>query len=950
VFQTFEADISVTDETQWSRLGNLFDRLLAGVDPETVLASEPDPEMRTAALNLWQHHVRADAEDYLGAPVEFEIAPVFQPGQILLNRFRIERLLGSGGMGEVYLATDERVEDRVALKTIARLLAPSHSIRRRFIAEVQSARRVTHPNVCRIHELFEDGETAFFSMEYVEGVLLPDFLAGRFDARHARPIVRQMAEALLAAHRIGVVHGDFKPANVMIVPGVAATSGVPRAVIMDFGLARALDRAVVPTEEGLSLRAGTVDYMAPELQAGGQPTVRSDIYAFGKVARALLPKQSIWDECTRPMPEDRPGSLDTVVRRLETGTSRRYLIGSLAIATAAAGYAVWPAGPTYSGLPADARILVNGFRSIAGQLPGARLVRSLLLTALEQSPRIRAIADQDLLPALRRLQPAGSLPLAGQALRDLLKQLRAAFWIEGDLRQASQRYSLDVRLMAASGQRVVAASAFRDAPSVIALAQATALWVRKTAGESGQSLAVNPAEVGSYTSEVPEALQKYYDAMEHYAVGEMDQAIPLLEEAVRLDPRFAQAHNMLALTNNARRRYDEGFREIERAMQLAENLPDRERTSIRTNYYRMTEDPVQMVEFANRNLAYHRDEPRCYGVLAQTLAAAGNARDAVGFYRSALALAPDDWMTILLLEGALVESGQYNQALDEFRIAQSRGVPNKWIYNGAGCAYMGLERYDEAIQAFENEPVESENTTDIQGVKIMQGHLEAAIAAMEEHRASARSPMEAYQANEFLCGLYYVTDHPQLARRSVREMADLPSFPPTARSLACAASWARRLGDNETLAKVRASASQIAFRWPNAYTQALETHVKALQSWRSNDLPDARKLLLASSGSAFDVWTLFDLAEFFTQTGQWEAAGQYWENFETHRGSIIANGWFPGVLILGWLYRAVAARGRNERRLAFQCSQKVLDHWSNSNPRLRIVQAAGNINASSKPL
>src|SRR5882724_11724135 len=154
------------DRSEWDRIAGLFDRLLASNDPETTAASESDSEIRAAALNLWQHHIRANEENYLDTPIEFEITPLFQAGQILLKRFRIEKMLGSGGMGEVYLAWDQRLDDRVAIKTIARLLTPAPAIRKRFAAEVQSARRVTHPNVCRIHELFDDGEIVFFSMEY----------------------------------------------------------------------------------------------------------------------------------------------------------------------------------------------------------------------------------------------------------------------------------------------------------------------------------------------------------------------------------------------------------------------------------------------------------------------------------------------------------------------------------------------------------------------------------------------------------------------------------------------------------------------------------------------------------------------------------------------------------------------------------------------------------------
>jgi len=105
----------------------------------------------------------------------------------------------------------------------------------------------------------------------------------------------------------------------------------------------------------------------------------------------------------------------------------------------------------------------------------------------------------------------------------------------------------------------------------------------------------------------------------------------------------------------------------------------------------------------------------------------------------------------------------------------------------------------------------------------------------------------------------------------------LPAYPSSARRLAGTASWARRLGEDDSLANVRDVTTAIARRWPNALTEAVDTHVNALQSWRRNSLEEAEKLLLNSSGSAFSIWSVFDLAELFTTRGKWELAEAYWE-------------------------------------------------------------------------
>lgn len=935
----------MTDETRWDRVTALFDRLLGGEDTAAVLQSEPDDEIRKAALDLWSHHVLASQERFLGDALSFEVRHTFRPGQILVNRFQIEKMLGSGGMGEVYLAWDRRMDERVAVKTIARLLAPSPSLRHRIVAEVQSARRVTHPNVCRIHELFEDGETVFFSMEYLPGVMLHDLNSGALSQAQARALVRQLAEGLYAAHQTGVVHGDFKPANVMVLGG-----DKPRAVIMDFGLARALDRVVSPMNQGLSIRAGTVDYMAPELHGGGQPTVRSDIFAFGKVAAGLLPGERIWADCTRPRAEDRLASLEPVIRRLEPRQTRRlWIAGSVAMAAGGLVYALRPDAPRGVLLPDGMRVLVNRFQAAAGRLPGARLARALLLTALRQSPRIRPVADQDLLPALRRLQVASNLPVSGQPLRDLLAQLRATFWIDADLQEAGERTSLHLRVMRSADQQMVAQAAFRDVPGIAAVAQQAALWLRTAAGESPQSLAANPVTVTSYTSRVPEALEKYYDAMEHYAVAEMAEAVPLLEEAVRLDPGFAQARSMLGVTLNASGRFEEAFSEVQRAMQLANGLPERERAWIETNYFMFCEDPVKMVEAARRNVAYYPDEPRYYNILARYLCRSGNPESSIPYNRKSLELAPDDGLSRADLIYDLAESGLFAEALAEFQGALSRGTQNDWIYEAGGLAYLGLERYAEAFDAFARVPSPRDRGLDQQGVRILQGDLESARVALEERRAGATGVVDAHRNDEFLCGLYFLNDQPDLARRHLHEMVNLPPYPAMARRLDCTLFWAARLGDDEILSQTASQVSGIAGRWPNLFTRAVALHAQGLVSWRRGAWDEAEQALVGSAGSAFSIWTLFDLADFYGSRLKPSLAEDYWRKLDAHRGTILER-WFPGALIMAWLNRARAASAGNNRQTARTYSEKVLDHWSRSNPGLSVVRTATTIRSASNSL
>src|SRR5688572_7061019 len=162
-------------------------------------------------------------------------------GDVIAERYRIIRLIGRGGMGEVYEAHDLPLNEQVALKTLRGDLAGDETLLLRFHQEISIARKVTHPNVCRIfevgiHRAAEQPPLLFFAMELLHGQTLSDRIrAGRLTRDEAYPIAVQLAEGLQAAHRAGIVHADFKSATVILVP---SATGV-RAVITDFGVARA---------------------------------------------------------------------------------------------------------------------------------------------------------------------------------------------------------------------------------------------------------------------------------------------------------------------------------------------------------------------------------------------------------------------------------------------------------------------------------------------------------------------------------------------------------------------------------------------------------------------------------------------------------------------------------------------------------------------------------------
>src|ERR1035437_5873099 len=197
----------------------------------------------------------------------------FLPGRLVASRYRIIALLGKGGMGEVYRADDLTLGQPVALKFLPDEAARDESLVERFKNEVRIARRVSHPNVCRVYDVGDMEGHTFFTMEYVDGEDLASLLRriGRLPEDKALDIARQLCAGLAAAHTKGVLHRDLKPANIML-------DGRGQVVITDFGLAALTDQ--VP---GAEVRSGTPAYMAPEQLAGKEVSTRSDIYSLGLV-------------------------------------------------------------------------------------------------------------------------------------------------------------------------------------------------------------------------------------------------------------------------------------------------------------------------------------------------------------------------------------------------------------------------------------------------------------------------------------------------------------------------------------------------------------------------------------------------------------------------------------------------------------------------------------------
>jgi predicted Ser/Thr protein kinase len=225
-----------------------------------------------------------------------------------LGDFRILERIGEGGMGVVYLAQDERLGRRVALKVIAPQLAHDPEFQERFEAEARSAAAIDHPNVVSIYSAGSNGGRLFIAMRFVDGTDLRTTLrgSGPLDLEAAVEVIADVAAALDAAHAAGLVHRDVKPANVLLT----GEPGAGTAYLTDFGLTKGLQGNSAQLT-GTGQWIGSVDYVAPEQMTSGRVDARTDVYALGCVLFETIAgsppfsgsdMQKMWHQVNEPVP------------------------------------------------------------------------------------------------------------------------------------------------------------------------------------------------------------------------------------------------------------------------------------------------------------------------------------------------------------------------------------------------------------------------------------------------------------------------------------------------------------------------------------------------------------------------------------------------------------------------------------------------------------------------
>ena len=594
-----------------------------------------------------------------------------------LGAYRIVMLLGSGGMGEVYLAEDPRLDRRVALKVLSPELARDAASLKRFEREARAASALNHPSIITIHELGEHDGVTFIASELVDGETLRQRIERRLAISETIDLALQIASALSVAHNAAILHRDIKPENVMI-----RRDGLVK--VLDFGLAKLLapfdapDARTIERTTTPGMVVGTIHYMSPEQARGGKLDTRSDIFSFGAmlyemiagrvpfdgetashVMVAILEKeaeplddpalQRIVAKALRKDPADRYQTIDDLANDLRAVTRsheitkvmprtvpRRRAIYSVAaavvIALIAAGAMLRPwreRGPQPR-IP----VVVADFDNQTGEkhLDG---LSGMLITSLGQSRRLNVMSRSRMFDVLKGLGRAEVARVDETLGRDVSRAENARGLVLASVSRFGANYIVDVKVLDPSTNEYLftAKEQGRGAESIPKLIDDVSEKLRLGLDEAEQDVRTARTEVRNAATSNLEAYQHFFVGEQYLNELKFQRAHEEFQRAVKLDPQFAMGWYRVADSLWWMTRTHEARSVIARAVALSDRVPRREQLNIR-----------------GLEAALHGRFARC-----------------TELRREALALAPDDKETLYNLGDCLYHGGQSDEAIGHFR-------------------------------------------------------------------------------------------------------------------------------------------------------------------------------------------------------------------------------------------------------------------------------------------
>jgi eukaryotic-like serine/threonine-protein kinase len=693
--------------------------------------------------------------------IQFTDLTALSPGKDFGSRYRIESLLGQGGMGRVYKAYDKTLDRIVAIKVVRQGVMGGAETLKRFKQELLLASKISHKNVLRIHDMGEVGDVKFITMAYVDGPDLAHILRDTPQLPFERILsfARQLAEALGAAHSEGVVHRDLKPQNILVAKG-------DHICVSDFGLAKSFEEdAIAMTRTGAFL--GTPRYMSPEQVEGKPADQRSDLYSYGLIlyetATGDVPftgestlkvmYQRIKEKPASPKnlnPELPNWYVQVIMRCLEQDPAARYQTAYEILSDLQ--------GEKKSGATRTVQIPIPEFTKHRRMwvLAGVVLV-ALVGFAIPQvrhkivggaapasvpASGIPALAEGKFVAILpfRVLGDTQSLAHVAEGLNEALaaklfqlKDLRLAS--DAEVSKVSEKDSIEKTARALGSNLLVggivqgAADNMRIIVNLDNAADGKRMWSQEFSGVAKdlltiedhisaqlvKALAVKPTnEEMARTAVRPTDNEEAYDL---YLRGRQalrgvqsekstQSAIDYFNQSIQKDSEFALAYAGLAEAslNMYKSKKDSFWSEkalgaAERAEQLKENLPEVHYAL--GDVYSATGKSVESIVELKRALQLAPKSDEGDRLLGRAYLHSGEKQEAIAAYKKALDVNPYYWANYRAIAVAYLSVGENDKALQDFKRVTELEPDSIDGWDNLGDAYARLGRYQESIPAFQ---------------------------------------------------------------------------------------------------------------------------------------------------------------------------------------------------------------------------------------------------------
>lgn len=645
------------------------------------------------------------------------LAGPFQPGELVSSRFRIQRPLAEGGMGLVYLATDEKLNQPRALKVA------KHGFAAQLSPEARSALAVTHPNVCRVFEIHTahtpSGPVDFLSMEFIDGGTLAQHLRrhGPFPEPQARRLATQICAALTASHSQNLLHRDLKSNNVLLA---SEPGGSLRAVVTDFGLAQQPAASPTPGDDPyLTGVAGTPEYLAPERWQGKPASVATDIFALGIVLHELISgrRPAGKPRETRTPDPKLPARWRTVISRCLADDPARRFSSAAEVADALTGRAARRRA-FFAASAALLLLAVVLYRFFSPVTPPARLA-ILPIEAPGAQPATAALvrgASYDLSSRLSRLNPRPPqlvvIPIeetTGLTPRDpaaAKQKIGASHILRASVTASGDRYLLRAAIVDTSTQ-VLLRETTAELASPVALSSTLAALVAAAFNLPRQSAPeqVAPAAYSTYSEAIsllrgtPAAPQK---------------ALAAFEKAIQLDPQspLPSAGFIEACFAAWQRTQDASFLERGRAelARASTAHPDSFAVHLAAGKLNLVPGSQQRAtqEF-QRAIQLDPNSSEAWRGLARSYDGQENRRaEAATAYLKAIELQPDYFIPLAEFADFQRRMGNYAEAEKLWRQALVLAPQSSTQHSNLGGLYADMGRWDAAehqlLRALQLEP------------------------------------------------------------------------------------------------------------------------------------------------------------------------------------------------------------------------------------------------------